>query len=105
MNSGIGCFGGMFRLQVKEDSCPYQATPRKVVYSLQESLREELEWLQKQLIIVPLGIDDISEWCNSFILVPKVNGKAWLCLDQARLNKALIRPMHRGPTLNNILPC
>ena len=41
--------------------------------------------------------------CNSSLLVPKANGKVWLCLDPARLNKVLIRPIHRGPTLNDIL--
>ena len=49
-------------------------------------------------------MDEMSEWCNSFVLVPKVNGKVWLCLDPVRLNKVLIRPMHRGPTLNGIVP-
>ena len=46
----------------------------------------------------------MSEWCNSFVLVPKVNGKIQVCLDPARLNKVLIRPMHRGSTLDDILP-
>ena len=32
------------------------------------------------------------------------NAKVTLCLDPARHNKALIRPFHRGPTLNDILP-
>ena len=60
--------------------------------------------LQKQQIIVPLYVNETSEWCNCFVLVPKANDKVWLCLDQARLNKALIRPVHRGPSLNDILP-
>ena len=38
------------------------------------------------------------------MLVPKANGKVRLCLDPVRLNQALIRPVHRGPTLNDILP-
>ena len=33
-----------------------------------------------------------------------MNGKVRLCLDLAWLNKVLIRPIHRGPTLNDILP-
>ena len=45
----------------------------------------------------------ISECCNSFMLVPKVNGKIRICLDPARLNKVLIRPIHRNPILNDIL--
>ena len=44
------------------------------------------------------------EWCNSFVLVPKANGKVRLCLDHTHLNQALIRPIQRGPTLNDILP-
>ena len=49
-------------------------------------------------------MDETPEWCKSFILVPKANGRVWLCLDPARLNEVLIRPVYRGLTLNNILP-
>ena len=45
----------------------------------------------------------MAEWCNSFVLIPKANGKVRLCLDPAQLNQALIRPIHRGPTCNDIL--
>ena len=38
------------------------------------------------------------------MLVPKANGKVRICLDPVRLNQALIKPVHRGPTLNDILP-
>ena len=55
-------------------------------------------------IITPLGVDKTLEWCNSFVLVPNANGKVRLCLDPAHLNQALIRPVHWGPALNDILP-
>ena len=55
-------------------------------------------------IITSLGVDEMLEWCNSFVLVPKADGKVRLCLDPAWLNQALIRPTHRGLTLNDILP-
>ena len=59
---------------------------------------------KKQDIIALLRVDETSEWCcNSFLLVPKVNWKVRLCLDPAQLNQALIRLIHRGPTLNDIL--
>ena len=54
-------------------------------------------------IIVPLGVDETSDWCISFFLLPKAHGKVQLCLDLARLNKALIRLVHRGPILTDIL--
>ena len=77
---------------------------RCVGYALQKLFKDKLDWLQKLDIITPLGADKIAEWFNSFVLVPKANGKGRLCLDPARLNQALITPVHRGPTLNAILP-
>ena len=102
--NGIGCFEGTFSLQLRPDSKPYQVPSRCVVYVLQKPFREELGCLQKMDIITPLGVDETAEWCNSFVLVPKANGKVRLCLDLAQLNHALIRSIHRGPTLNDILP-
>ena len=67
-------------------------------------LQEELERLQRQQITVLQGVDETSERCNSFIQVPKVNGKVRLCLDLARLNNTLIRPVYTGPALNALLP-
>ena len=102
VNTGIGCFEGMFPLQVKPDSKSYQA--RCVTYALQKLVKEESKKLQSQDIRTLLGVDETVEWCNSFALVPKSNCKVRLCLDLARLNQALIRPVHRGPTLNDIFP-
>ena len=102
--NGIGCFEGIFSLQLKPDSKPYQAPLRCVAYALQKPFKDELDWLQKLDIITPLGVDETVEWCNSFVLVSKANGKVRSCLVPVRLNQALFRPVHRGPTLNDILP-
>ena len=99
----MGCFKCTFSLQLKPDSKPYQVPPRQVAYALQKPFKEELDWLQKIDIITPLDVNETVEWCNSFVLVPKANGKDRLCLDLARLNQVLIRPIHRGPMLNDIL--
>ena len=73
-----------------------------MAYALQKPFQDALEGLKQQDIIAPLGVDETSEWCHSFVLVPKANCK--VILDPAQLNQALIRPIHRGPTLNDILP-
>ena len=101
--NGTGCFEGKFSLQLKPDSKQYQAPPRHVAHALQKPFMEELKHLQKMDIITPLWVDEMAEWCHSFVLVPKANGKVRLCLDPAQLNQALIRRIHQGPTLNNIL--
>ena len=102
--NGTGGFEGTFSLQPKPDSKPYQVPPKHVAYALQKLFKEELEHLQSMDIISPLGVDESVEWCNSFVLVPKANGKVRLCLDPTRLNQALIRPIHRDPTKYDILP-
>ena len=79
--NGIRCFKGTFSLQLKPDSKPYHVPPRHVVYALQKTFKEELECLQRMDIITSLGVDETAEWCNSFVLVPKANGKVRLCLD------------------------
>ena len=102
--NGIGCLKGTFSLQLKPDSRPYQVPPWHVAYTLQKLFKEELDHLQRMDIITPLGVDEMAEWCNSFVMVPKTNGKVRLCLDPAQLNQALIRLIYRAPTLNDILP-
>ena len=72
---GIGCFKDAFSLQLKPDSKPYQVPPRCMAYALQKPFKEELKQLQELDIITPLGVDEMAEWCNSFVVVPKVNGK------------------------------
>ena len=70
-------------MQLKPDSKPYQVPSRHVAYVLQKPIKEELEHLQEMDIITPLGVDETAEWCNSFVLVPKANGRVRLCLDPA----------------------
>ena len=77
---------------------------RQLAYALQKPFKEESEQHKQQDIITPLGIDETAEWCSSFVLVSKSNGKVRLCLDPARLNQVLIRPLQLEPTLNDILP-
>ena len=80
---GIGCFKGTFSLQLKLDSKPYQAPPKHIAYVLQKPFQKELQRLQELDIIMPLGVDKTAVWCNSFVLVPKANGKVQLCLEPA----------------------
>ena len=44
----------------------------------------------------------MTEWCDSFVLVPKPNQKVRLCIDQAKHNQTLIQLFHRGSTLNDL---
>ena len=96
-------FLGHIQAASERGSCQYQTLCRRVAYTLQEPIKDELDRLQKQEIIVTLNMNETSKWCNSFALVPKANGKVWLCMDPARLNKVLIRLAYGEPSLNDIL--
>ena len=93
-----------FHYRLNCDSKPYQALPGCVAYALHNPFKERLEWLQQQDIITLLCVDETAEWCNSFMLVLKPNGKDKLCLHLARLNQTIIRPVHRESICNDILP-
>ena len=92
--NGIGCFKGTFSLQLKHASKPYLVPPRCVMYALQKLFKEELDWLQKMNIIYHLKVNKMLQWCNSFVLAPKVNGNVRLYLDPVRLNQVLICQTH-----------
>ena len=64
--------------------------------------KEDSNGCSRNIIITTLGIDESLEWCKSFVLVPKINWKVWLCLDPAGLNQLLIQPAHSGPTATDI---
>ena len=99
--SGIWCFKCTSRRWHETLQIPLKC----VAYVLQEPFKMELEGLQQQqIIIVLIGIDKLTEWCNNSVLMSIPNGTVWLCLNPARLNQVLIRPVHRWPTINNILP-
>ena len=78
-------------------------TPDTCGIHTSKPFEKELKWLQEQDLITPLAVNETAEWCNSLVLVPKSNGRVRLCLEPAQLNQTLIRLLHRGPTLNNIL--
>ena len=62
---GTGCFDGTFSLQVIPDSKPDQVALRCVASVLQKPFKEEIEQLQQQDIIRPLGMSEMAEWCSS----------------------------------------
>ena len=83
---------------------PYKAPSQSMAYTLQEPFKKELECLQQQHIIVPLGVDKTSDWCNSFNLVPKSNGSVCLYCDPTGLNQAFIRLVHGALNVTDIFP-
>ena len=74
----------------------------RVPVALREPLKEELDTLIQQGIIAK--VDRPTDWVNLCVCVTKPNGTLRLCLDTKDLNKAIKRPHHYTPTLDDVLP-
>ncbi|XP_068737244.1 uncharacterized protein [Montipora capricornis] len=95
---GIGCFHGEFRVTLDPTVPPLIHPPRRVPEALSEPLKKELNSLVAQGIISK--VDEPTDWVNSFVCVTKSNGSLRLCQDP----KAIKRPHHCTPTLDEVLP-
>ena len=102
--SGIGTLDGEIKITLKSDIVPHLAPMRRVVHSLQEPLKKELDRLVQQGVNVPLGNDKSSQWCNSFVCVCKPNGKIRFCLNLPQLNKYIVHPHHSTKLVEDWLP-
>ena len=70
---GIGKFEGEINITLKPNAIPHVAPVCRMAHSLKEPLKRELDRLVKKGIIFLLGIDEPSDWCNSFVCVCKPN--------------------------------
>ena len=102
--SGMGCLPEEVNLQIDKSITPHVAPPRKNAISLHKPLDKELNFLLKQGILVKLKESKASEWVNSCICVKKPNGSIRVCIDPRPVNEAIIKPVHRTKTLDEILP-
>ena len=99
---GIGCFQGEFHITLDPTVPPVIHPPRRVPEALREPLKRELDALVEQGIIAK--VDEPTDWVNSLVCVTKANGTLRLCLDPKDLNRAIKRPHHCTPTLDDVLP-
>ena len=101
------CFGelGMlpreYHIMLKDDVKPVDMPPRKIPIALKDQLKDELDIMVKNGVIIP--IQEPTDWVNSLVIVEKPNGKLRICLDPRPLNRAIKREHFQLPTTENIL--
>ncbi|KAG1670042.1 hypothetical protein GQR58_017161 [Nymphon striatum] len=93
----IGEFKTQHKLSLDPHIPPYISPPRKTPIALKNKIKSELDTMVTQEVI--RRIEEPTEWVSSLVYVTKRNGSLRICLDPRHLNKALIRPYHHIPTV------
>ena len=78
---------------------PRRPLPRKVPVTLREPLRMELERMVEENILAP--VSEATDWVSSVVTVVKPN-KLRICIDPKYLNRAIKRPRHPLPTVEEV---
>ena len=69
---GVGKLEGEYHIRLNKDVTPIQHSPRRVPVALRNRLKETLDSLVAQHIIVP--VTQPTPWINSMVVVPKKDG-------------------------------
>lgn len=96
----IGKFPNTQSLQLDPNVPSHIDAPRRTPIALREKIKNELETMVTQDVI--RKIEEPTEWVNSLTYVTKSDGSLRICLDPRHLNKALIRPVHKMKTLEEL---
>ena len=96
---GLGCLAGDVRLEIDKSICPVAHAPRRVPVALKEKLKEELDTMVKNGVII--HETEPTDWVNSIVVVDKGH-KLRICLDPKDLNKALKRQHYPLPTIEEV---
>ncbi|KAL0194540.1 hypothetical protein M9458_008112, partial [Cirrhinus mrigala] len=98
---GIGEFVGECTFRVNPHATPVVYPPRRVPIALRARLKEELDRMEDNNIIVK--VTEPTEWVNALVVVEKPKSqKLRVCLDPRDLNKAIQRPHYPLPTLEEV---
>ena len=97
---GQGHMKGKLHLEVDESVTPVIMPPRRVPFALKEKLKDELNRLEDLNMI--RKVEEPTQWVSSLVVVQKPNGKLWVCIDPAHLNKALKRSHYPLPVIDDI---
>lgn len=100
--SGLGKINPPHKIQLKDGAIPFAIhTPRRVPLPLMEKVKSKLGELVLMDVIEP--VDEPTEWCAPFVIVPKPNGEIRPCVDLTRLNTNVDRELHPMPCVEHTL--
>ena len=99
--TGLGCLPGEYHIEIDPSIRPVQHTPRRVPVPLKAKLKEKIDEMEKEGIIIQETKP--TDWISSLVAVQKP-GKLRVCIDPRDLNRAIKRPKYQMPTVDEVLP-
>ncbi|XP_063360657.1 uncharacterized protein K02A2.6-like [Cydia amplana] len=97
----IGTLSGSdYKIKLKENAQGKVESCRKVPISLHESLKRELDKMEKLQVISK--ITEPTEFVSNIVIVKKPNGKIRVCLDPGNLNNCIMREHFKLPTFEEV---
>ncbi|KAK9746914.1 hypothetical protein QE152_g5742 [Popillia japonica] len=82
--SGIGKVSKTYKITLRDDSIPRIAATRKIPVSLKSKVKEKLDKMVEERIIVP--VTEPTDWVHPIVIAPKSNGDIRVCMDPRLLS-------------------
>ena len=101
MFEGIGKLKG-YQYRIEDDKVqPVVSHRYSVPPPMQEPLKKNLDWMVD--IDVIKKQEEATPWVSNVLCTPKPSGDIRICLNPKPLNKAVKRPHHYAPTMEDVL--
>ena len=87
---GLGEREGEYEIQLKPNAQPFAITyPRRIPLPMKSKVKAKIARMEELAII--RKVEQLTEWCDGIVTVPKPNGKVRICVDLTKLNKSVSR--------------
>jgi hypothetical protein len=87
-------------IYIQKDATHVRQPQRRMNPSLREIVKVELQKLLNVGFIYPISD---SQWVSPLVIIPKNNGKWWVCIDYRELNKATLKDHFPLPFIDQVL--
>nr|XP_037279863.1 uncharacterized protein K02A2.6-like [Rhipicephalus microplus] len=97
---GIGCLKRQYHMVLRGNATPVVQPVRRVPQALLQPLREELDRMEHEGIVVK--VSEPTDWVSPFVAARKKDGKLRVCIDPRRINECLKREHYQMPKREDI---
>jgi len=79
---------GEYKIELEANAHPFTLLPsRRVAVPLMKKVKAELKRMEKGRIM--FKVEQLTDWCERMVVVPKPNSKLRICIDFTKLNHSV----------------